>query len=79
MRTALQSFLQGRETSQIPSRDQAVNRLQGEEQFDLLIIGGGSCGTGAALDATTRGLNTACVERYDFGEYPSGIIFEFIF
>ena len=34
--------------------------------FDVLIIGGGATGTGVALDAATRGLSVALVERDDF-------------
>lgn len=37
------------------------------EEYDLLVIGGGATGTGIALDAATRGLKVACVERDDFG------------
>ncbi|MBS1488478.1 MAG: glycerol-3-phosphate dehydrogenase/oxidase [Bacteroidetes bacterium] len=36
------------------------------EQFDLLIIGGGITGAGIALDAASRGLKTALIERKDF-------------
>ncbi|TQW00024.1 glycerol-3-phosphate dehydrogenase, mitochondrial precursor [Cordyceps javanica] len=36
------------------------------EEYDLLIIGGGATGTGIALDAVTRGLKVALVERDDF-------------
>ncbi|CAK7272663.1 mitochondrial glycerol-3-phosphate dehydrogenase [Sporothrix epigloea] len=35
-------------------------------EYDLLIIGGGATGTGIALDAVTRGLKVALVERDDF-------------
>ncbi|KEY65707.1 hypothetical protein S7711_07534 [Stachybotrys chartarum IBT 7711] len=35
-------------------------------EYDLLIIGGGATGTGIALDAITRGLKVALVERDDF-------------
>lgn len=35
-------------------------------EYDLLIIGGGATGTGIALDAATRGLKVAVVERDDF-------------
>jgi len=35
-------------------------------EYDLLIIGGGATGTGIALDAASRGLKVACVERDDF-------------
>ena len=36
------------------------------EPYDLLIIGGGATGSGIALDAVTRGLRVAIVERDDF-------------
>ncbi|KAM3443823.1 hypothetical protein MY4824_000271 [Beauveria thailandica] len=36
------------------------------DEYDLLIIGGGATGTGIALDAVTRGLKVALVERDDF-------------
>ena len=42
-----------------------LRRLQ-EERFDLLVIGGGATGCGSALDAATRGLRVALVERGDF-------------
>ena len=32
-------------------------------RFDVLVIGGGATGSGVALDAQTRGLNTIVVER----------------
>lgn len=34
--------------------------------FDLLVIGGGATGAGVALDAASRGLKVALVERDDF-------------
>ncbi len=37
-----------------------------EQEFDLLVIGGGITGTGIALDAQDRGLNTALIEMQDF-------------
>ncbi|KAH7324428.1 FAD dependent oxidoreductase-domain-containing protein [Stachybotrys elegans] len=37
-----------------------------QDEYDLLIIGGGATGTGIALDAATRGLKVALVERDDF-------------
>jgi glycerol-3-phosphate dehydrogenase len=36
-----------------------------EEQFDVVVIGGGVVGSGAALDAATRGLRVALVEARD--------------
>ncbi|KAI9848900.1 MAG: mitochondrial glycerol-3-phosphate dehydrogenase [Thelocarpon superellum] len=41
------------------------------EPYDLLIIGGGATGTGIALDAATRGLKVAMVERDDFSSGTS--------
>jgi len=38
----------------------------GSETFDIVVIGAGSTGTGAALDAATRGLRVALVEARDF-------------
>lgn len=37
------------------------------EGFDLLIVGGGATGAGVAVDAATRGLSVAMIERDDFG------------
>ena len=36
------------------------------EDYDVVIIGGGSVGAGAAVDAATRGLKTAVLESQDF-------------
>jgi glycerol-3-phosphate dehydrogenase len=47
------------------ARKTAVGSLAAE-QFDLLVIGGGITGAGVALDAATRGLTVALVERHDF-------------
>jgi glycerol-3-phosphate dehydrogenase len=46
-------------------REQIVARLR-KETFDLLVIGGGITGAGIALDAASRGLKTALVEKSDF-------------
>ncbi|MDH3755811.1 MAG: glycerol-3-phosphate dehydrogenase/oxidase, partial [Acidimicrobiia bacterium] len=40
-------------------------------QFDVVIVGGGITGAGAALDAASRGLRTALVERDDFASGTS--------
>ncbi|KAK4133037.1 DAO-domain-containing protein [Trichocladium antarcticum] len=37
-----------------------------EDEYDMLIIGAGATGAGVALDAATRGLKVAVVERGDF-------------
>ncbi len=51
-------------------RSTALARL-GDEHFDVLVVGGGITGTGVALDAATRGLRTALVERHDFASGTS--------
>jgi len=47
------------------NRSALLSRLQ-SEHFDLIIIGGGITGAGIALDAASRGLKTALVEKKDF-------------
>lgn len=42
-----------------------------DEEYDILVIGGGATGTGVALDAATRGLKVAMVERDDFASGTS--------
>ena len=51
-------------------RDDALRRLA-DTHFDVLVIGGGVTGAGTALDAASRGLRTALVERYDFASGTS--------
>src|SRR5689334_6295997 len=47
------------------SRNELIQRLK-SESFDLVVIGGGITGAGIALDAASRGLKTALVEKKDF-------------
>lgn len=49
-----------------PDQREAAWRRLGSEAFDVVVIGGGVVGTGAALDAATRGLRVALVEARDF-------------
>jgi glycerol-3-phosphate dehydrogenase len=51
-------------------RAEALRRLSTEE-FDILIIGGGVVGAGAALDAATRGLKVGLVEARDYASGTS--------
>jgi glycerol-3-phosphate dehydrogenase len=45
-------------------RTEELHRLA-EESVDVLVVGGGVTGVGVALDAATRGLSVALVERHD--------------
>src|SRR6188472_1227247 len=47
------------------NREKIMNELT-TSQFDLIIIGGGITGAGIALDAASRGLKTALIEKNDF-------------
>jgi len=51
-------------------RDDAIARLR-SEQLDLLVVGGGIVGTGAVLDAATRGLTTGLIEQRDLASGTS--------
>ncbi|WP_053737602.1 glycerol-3-phosphate dehydrogenase/oxidase [Nocardia sp. NRRL S-836] len=51
-------------------REEAWQRL-GSETFDVVVIGGGVVGVGAALDAATRGLRVALVEARDLASGTS--------
>lgn len=55
----------------VPTRDEQLTKLQEGKEFDLLVVGGGATGAGIALDAATRGLNIALVEKYDFSSGTS--------
>jgi glycerol-3-phosphate dehydrogenase len=48
------------------TRHENVERLA-QEEFDLLVIGGGITGVAVARDAAMRGFRTALVEKGDFG------------
>ena len=52
------------------NRERITNDLQAAE-FDLLIIGGGITGSGIALDAASRGMKVALIEKNDFASGTS--------
>lgn len=52
------------------TRSEKLNQLS-LEHWDLLVIGGGITGAGIALDAASRGLKTALVEKGDFASGTS--------
>src|SRR5687768_15146671 len=51
-------------------RAAALERLA-DGPFDVLVVGGGITGAGVALDAASRGLRTALIERDDFASGTS--------
>ena len=59
----------GPEPGPVLRKDEAS--VDGDDVFDLLIVGGGATGAGTALDAASRGLKVACVERDDFASGTS--------
>ncbi len=52
------------------NRSASLDRLR-TESFDLVVVGGGVTGAGVALDAASRGLSVALIERDDFSSGTS--------
>ena len=52
------------------NRDKMVAKLR-KKEFDLLVIGGGITGAGIALDAVSRGMKVALLEKNDFASGTS--------
>ncbi|MDR0439520.1 MAG: FAD-dependent oxidoreductase [Candidatus Accumulibacter sp.] len=53
------------------NRQAILEGLKTQDPFDLLIVGGGATGCGIAVDAASRGLKVALVEKHDFAEGTS--------
>jgi glycerol-3-phosphate dehydrogenase len=54
-----------------PEQRDAALVAMGSRQFDVVVVGGGVVGAGAALDAATRGLTVALVEARDWASGTS--------
>jgi glycerol-3-phosphate dehydrogenase len=54
-----------------PQQREAALTAMETKELDVLVVGGGVVGAGAALDATTRGLETGLVEARDFASGTS--------
>ncbi|MBC5638033.1 glycerol-3-phosphate dehydrogenase/oxidase [Ornithinibacillus sp. BX22] len=52
------------------NRKTIITKME-QELFDVIVIGGGITGSGIALDAISRGLNVALIERKDFASGTS--------
>ena len=53
------------------NRSQQIQQLKTTNHWDIIIIGGGATGLGAAVDAAARGYKTLLLEQYDFGKGTS--------
>jgi glycerol-3-phosphate dehydrogenase len=53
------------------SRSENLARLRDESTWDVLVIGGGATGLGAAVDAAARGYRTVLLEARDFAQGTS--------
>lgn len=52
-------------------RDSAINILEQQQDWDIIIIGGGATGLGTAVDAASRGYRTLLLEQSDFAKGTS--------
>ncbi len=52
-------------------REEILPGLRTHDPFDMVVIGGGATGCGVALDAASRGLKVALMEKNDFSEGTS--------
>lgn len=57
-------------TFSFSDRKNSINKMQSED-FDLLIVGGGINGAGAARDAASRGMKVCLIEARDFASGTS--------
>lgn len=53
------------------NRKKQLEKLFTENEFDIIIIGGGATGLGCAVDAASRGYKTLLLEKYDFAKGTS--------
>ena len=53
------------------NRNESIQQLTSTSQWDIIIIGGGATGLGAAIDSASRGYKTLLLEQYDFAKATS--------
>ena len=53
------------------NRDVMLQKLYETNEWDIVIIGGGATGLGAAVDAASRGYKTLLIEQFDFAKGTS--------
>ena len=52
-------------------RDEVLREIGTSKEWDVLVIGGGATGLGAALEAASRGYRTLLIEKHDFAKGTS--------
>ncbi len=52
-------------------RDDILRELSDERPWDVLVIGGGATGLGAAVESASRGYRTLLIEKFDFAKGTS--------
>jgi glycerol-3-phosphate dehydrogenase len=52
-------------------RDAVFGEIAATARWDVLVIGGGATGLGAAVEAASRGYRTLLIEKYDFAKGTS--------
>jgi glycerol-3-phosphate dehydrogenase len=53
------------------TRSDTLKQLRDNEQWDLVVVGGGATGLGAVVDAASRGYKTLLLEAHDFAKGTS--------
>ncbi|KAI3382865.1 hypothetical protein SNEBB_005434 [Seison nebaliae] len=58
--------------TKLPTREMVIDNLvESDEEYDVIIVGGGATGAGIAVDAISRGLKTLLIEKFDFSSGTS--------
>lgn len=58
-------------SGQLFNRDRLIDEANKVEEWDAIVIGGGSTGLGIALDSATRGYKTLLLEQLDYAKGTS--------
>ena len=53
------------------NRKKNLSKLASVDLWDIVIIGGGASGLGAAVESASRGYKTLLLEKYDFAKGTS--------
>jgi glycerol-3-phosphate dehydrogenase len=53
------------------NREILIKQIQGNSEWDVIVVGGGATGLGVSLDAASRGYKTLLLEQVDFSKGTS--------